>query len=167
MFSSLFEWFVRLWERRERGAFDPVSIIAGVTIIGLMSGAAYAYWPAMYAQGNVTSCEQNLDAISEAAEMYFAWARAYPATGVVDGGMFLYKGQVNLLRTHSGGQGPVDPADPTGTAHYTFTNSSANGLSSYIVSCPGTHSAMSLQGLPGWKSTSTTIYRSGGQDYTQ
>lgn len=166
MVSRLGSWIraglTGLRERRQRGAFDPVSIIAGITIIGLMSGAAYAYWPAMYAQGNTSSCEQNLDGISQAAEMYMSTGKhTLPATGAVSATMFVSNG-TNLLE-----KVPIDPADPTGAATYTFTNTSANGVMSYVIQCPGTHTAMSLQGLPGWKSTSSSIYRSGGQDYTQ
>ncbi len=149
-------------QRRERGAFDPVSIIAGITIIGIMAGGAYAYWPQMYANAATAGCEQNLDGISQAAEMYLSTGKhTLPATQAVAATTFV-SGGTNLLE-----KVPLDPADTTGTGTYTFTNNTANGVLSYVISCPGTHSPVSLQGLAGWKSTSTTIYRSGGQDYTQ
>jgi hypothetical protein len=149
---------------RERGLVDPISIIAGVTLLGLISAQAYAYWPAMYSDAAAKKCLGNMDAIAAASEMYLGHSpmHTYPATQAVATATFTDGAGVNLLPSKL-----EDPADPTGTGTYSYTNTSANGLNSWIASCPGVHPASALQGLDGWKLTSTTIFRSLGDTYTQ
>lgn len=149
---------------RERGLVDPISIIAGVTLLGLISAQAYAYWPAMYSDAAAKKCLGNMDAIAAASEMFLGHSptHSYPATQAVVAATFTDGAGVNLLPSTL-----QDPADPTGTGTYAYTNTSAGGTMSWIASCPGVHPASALQGLTGWKVTSTTIFRSLGNTYTQ
>jgi len=160
---------VRAWlgprlGRRYAGVFDPVSILAGITVIAILAGSAYAYWPVLSSNALASACIQNEQAISDAAELYHARVplHIYPATGTVVAATFTDATGTDMLQSV-----PKDESDRTGTGAYTFTNTSANGTDSYIISCPGQHSPGALQGLPGWVATSQTIYMSGGQVYTQ
>jgi len=142
--------------RARRGIFDQGSLLWGVIIIGIVGAIAAANWSTSRDSAGVSACKGNEIAISSAAELYYLNNQTYPASNSVTAANTVFKdgAGLNYLK-----QIPVDPADATRVAAYTWTNTTAAATGpAYSISCPGTHPNASLKTLQGYTATSKTIY---------
>jgi hypothetical protein len=149
---------IKTLARRERGAIGGLAELSVCIAVGaaLTLGGLFLLFQGFTASANTTVCSQNEIYLGDAAVQSAADANGvFPADTTA------------ITLTTAGfagylGSKPNDPANPTGS--YSFTNTTANGLPSFTITCPGGHGNNSMRRFSGYSSTSTTInynYQSG------
>jgi prepilin-type N-terminal cleavage/methylation domain-containing protein len=121
----------------ERG-FTLVELMVVVAIIAILAAVLMPNFAHARAQAQTSACEANLQAIAEAAEVYYAANSAYPpSTTAVDNTFGAAGGQPGEYLN-------VTPVDPAGPGSYTFTQTGTTG---YVIVCPAPHDGSTLTKL--------------------
>ena len=147
--------------QNQRG-FTLLEMMVVVAIIAVLAGILIPNFSRARSQAQTSACVGNEKIIATALELYFTDKQAYPATSTVGGSgntfMTAMSGYMN--------QTPIDPAAGS-TGYYSYTNTSAGGVYSYNIDCPGVHDPNTLQAITGGASTTNThIKYDSQQGYT-
>jgi general secretion pathway protein G len=125
--------------RREQAGFTLIELMIVVAIIAILAGILIPNFVNARAQAQTSACESNLRSIATAMELAYADNQAYPYGSVPDA---LTVNNVAYLSAS-----PRDPADPNNGKYTVVQEPSAPTGQGYIVVCPGTHVASTLQNL--------------------
>jgi type II secretory pathway pseudopilin PulG len=156
---KIFRTLVRSMRQLERG-ISTIEVIGVVVCLVLLLAMLLPNVTAARAQTTVASCESNLRAIQTAAELYNGATQTYPAGTGASVTVALFTNP-NVASATYLPTVPIDPADPTGAAPYTWTFTAATATTpfSYIIACPGIHNKDTLSSITGGATeTSGHIY---------
>lgn len=134
----------------QRG-FTLLEMMVVVAIIAILAGVLIPNFARARSQAQTSACVGNEKIIATALELYFTDKQAYPASSAIGGtGSTFMSAMAGYMD-----QTPIDPAAGSG-AFYTYTNTSAGGVYSYNIDCPGVHDSKTLQAITGGSTTTNT-----------
>lgn len=133
--------------KHQRG-FTLLEMMVVVAIIAILAGILIPNFTRARAQAATSGCMANEKSIATALELYFTDHQSYPPTGNIDS---------SFLSTMNGymNQVPIDPAAGSGQ-YYAYTSSNTGGVTSYTITCPGSHDPGTLMTITGGSQTSDT-----------
>jgi type II secretion system protein G len=123
---------------KQRG-FTLIEMMIVVAIIAILVSIVVPNFIRARAQAQTAACEANLKEIATALELYETDNDQYPASGTVNSSNTSLQPYIKQV--------PVDPVAGPGLYYtYTVTNPTT-GTASYVITCPGSHDAGTLQNI--------------------
>ncbi len=133
--------------KHQRG-FTLLEMMVVVAIIAVLAGVLIPNFTRARAQAATSACMANEKAIATALELYFTDHQTYPASGPVNAA---------FITTMSGymNQIPIDPTVGSGK-YYDYATATTGGVTTYSITCPGSHDPNTLMTITGGSATTNT-----------